>query len=387
MLRSFSHFLQIGSRRQPSYFRCFHKTTVHLNSFKNDPKKELNSNLNEKSVEESSKNETKEQFNSSSIPRESESEDKTASNTSPLSPKKVENLSKLFNDINEDVSIEELKSRFKDHLPFYEDYIRNHPLAIEALQKSTAPRQTGLKLNYVSKLDKYVTPLDGYSHLGSEESNGEIPDKWEDFKDDLTFEISSKFSPFDFGDAGKSTSDAEFLSDISGIPKSDLRALMFVPLVRRRVVNQTRKGKIASMYVLTVVGNRNGVAGFGEGKAESYSLAYKQSCGRAVKNMVYIPRYDKRTVYGVIHKKFHAVRLTLRSRPAGFGLRCNPILHEICRCAGIKDISGEILGSKNGMNTVKAMFEALQSQRLPEDIAMERGQKFVDVQREYYKQT
>lgn len=39
------------------------------------------------------------------------------------------------------------------------------------------------------------------------------------------------------------------------------------------------------------------------------------------------------------------------------------------------------------MNTVKAMFEALQSQRLPEDIAMERGQKFVDVQREYYKQT
>lgn len=36
------------------------------------------------------------------------------------------------------------------------------------------------------------------------------------------------------------------------------------------------------------------------------------------------------------------------------------------------------------MNTVKAAFQALLKQRLPEDIAMARGRKLVDVRKVYY---
>ena len=36
------------------------------------------------------------------------------------------------------------------------------------------------------------------------------------------------------------------------------------------------------------------------------------------------------------------------------------------------------------MNTVKATFQALMSQRLPEDIARGRGKKLVDVRKVYY---
>jgi small subunit ribosomal protein S5 len=36
------------------------------------------------------------------------------------------------------------------------------------------------------------------------------------------------------------------------------------------------------------------------------------------------------------------------------------------------------------MNTVKATYEALTKQRLPEDIARARGRKLVDVRKVYY---
>ena len=37
------------------------------------------------------------------------------------------------------------------------------------------------------------------------------------------------------------------------------------------------------------------------------------------------------------------------------------------------------------MNVVKAAYEALMSQRLPEDVARARGRKLVDVRKVYYE--
>lgn len=40
--------------------------------------------------------------------------------------------------------------------------------------------------------------------------------------------------------------------------------------------------------------------------------------------------------------------------------------------------------SRNPMNSVKACYQALLSQRNPEEIAMGRGKKMVDVRKVYY---
>lgn len=37
----------------------------------------------------------------------------------------------------------------------------------------------------------------------------------------------------------------------------------------------------------------------------------------------------------------------------GFGLRCNPSLHQVVKTAGIKDISAKVWGSRNPVNSVK----------------------------------
>ena len=68
----------------------------------------------------------------------------------------------------------------------------------------------------------------------------------------------------------------------------------------------------------------------------------------------------------------------------GFGIRCQYLIYEICKCAGIEDLAARVTRARNPMNTVKATMQALLSQRLPEDIARARGKKLVDVRKVYY---
>ncbi|KAL3495249.1 ribosomal protein S5, C-terminal domain-containing protein [Aspergillus germanicus] len=170
----------------------------------------------------------------------------------------------------------------------------------------------------------------------------------------------------------------------TGYTMREISALKVKTLVSHRVVNQTRLGKIQSMYILAVAGNGKGLLGIGEGKSEEPSNAQAQAWLRAIRNMQPVPRYEDRTIYGDVKGKKGAVELKLMSRPPGFGLRCQSLIYEMCRAAGIKDLAARVDRSRNHMNTVKAAYEALMSQRIPEDIARARGKKLIDVRKVYY---
>lgn len=56
----------------------------------------------------------------------------------------------------------------------------------------------------------------------------------------------------------------------------------------------------------------------------------------------------------------------------------------MCRVAGISDIAVRTSRSRNPMNVCKATYNALMNQKLPDDIALGRGMKMVDVRKVYY---
>jgi small subunit ribosomal protein S5 len=176
------------------------------------------------------------------------------------------------------------------------------------------------------------------------------------------------------------------VADIIDTPLSSIeqRDLMKKALVVKRVVNMNGKGKQPSMYALVVVGNGNGLAGYGEGKDEEATRAIRKATNRAIKNLRYFERYDDRTLSMDLTHKFHATTLELRARPPGFGIRTNHYVHEICKCVGIQDISAKVRGSTTPMNVIKATFEALSNTKQPEDIAKMRGKKLADVQHVYF---
>ena len=88
-------------------------------------------------------------------------------------------------------------------------------------------------------------------------------------------------------------------------------------LVTHRVVNQTRMGKIQSIYYLTIAGNQKGLLGIGEGKSTEAEDARQQAHYAAIRNAQPIARYEMRTIYGDVKGKVGAVELELMNRPPG----------------------------------------------------------------------
>ncbi|KAF7186180.1 putative 37S ribosomal protein S5, mitochondrial [Pseudocercospora fuligena] len=170
----------------------------------------------------------------------------------------------------------------------------------------------------------------------------------------------------------------------TGMTKEEIRRIRVKNLVTHRVVNQTRMGKIQSLYFLTIAGNMEGMLGIGEGKAAEDEDGRRQAMYSAIRNMKPIPRYEERTIYGEVEGKVGASVVKLSARPPGFGNRCQSLIYELARAAGISDLAARTPRSRNKMNVVKAAFQALTNQRLPEDVARARGKKLVDVRGVYY---
>ncbi|KAF8708141.1 Ribosomal protein S5 domain 2-like protein, partial [Rhizoctonia solani] len=145
----------------------------------------------------------------------------------------------------------------------------------------------------------------------------------------------------------------------------DLNRLHRFPLITKRVVQQTGKGKQPSFYSLVVVGNGRGMVGYGEGKDTNVPRSIDKAFVAAVKSMDLVDRFENRTLWGQLEGKFGATHIIMRARPSGHGLACNPYIHQVCKAAGIADVSAKVHGSRNGMQIVKATIRMLHGGHAP----------------------
>jgi small subunit ribosomal protein S5 len=102
-----------------------------------------------------------------------------------------------------------------------------------------------------------------------------------------------------------------------GWDKQKLRSIRVKTLVTHSVTNQTRMGKIRSLYYLTIAGNQDGLLGVGEGKSVEPEEGRKQSIMSAIRNMRPVPRYENRTTFGDLERKVGATKVQLFARPPG----------------------------------------------------------------------
>jgi small subunit ribosomal protein S5 len=151
----------------------------------------------------------------------------------------------------------------------------------------------------------------------------------------------------------------------------ELEKLHRFPLIKRRVTLQTGKGKIHRRGVLVVVGNGNGLVGYGQAKHDDATRATSRAFAMAVRSMDYVDRFENRTIWTEMSSKLGATRIILRPRPVGFGLHCNPNIHQVLKAAGIKDISAKVWGSRNPLNVIKLLFRMLHAGNAP--LAMGNG--------------
>ena len=121
-----------------------------------------------------------------------------------------------------------------------------------------------------------------------------------------------------------------------------------------RVTKVVKGGRRFRFTALVVVGNRNGLVGFGFGKAKEVPDAMRKAVDDAFKNIIEVKRKGS-TIPHDVEVKFNASRVLLRPASEGTGVSARPILE----LAGIKDILTKSLGSNNSANVVRATLKAL----------------------------
>ncbi|KAH8677355.1 hypothetical protein BX600DRAFT_506401 [Xylariales sp. PMI_506] len=170
----------------------------------------------------------------------------------------------------------------------------------------------------------------------------------------------------------------------TGLTVQQIMSLTVKVLVTRVVSNQTRLGKVQSIWTLAIAGNKDGWLGVGEAKSTEPSVASLKAKLLAIRNMQPIRRYENRTIHGSVTAKVSGTVVQLDARPPGFGLRVPARMFELFRACGIHDIAARMPRSRNPMNSMKATALALTNQKDPNEIAIGRGKKLVDVRNVYY---
>ena len=125
-----------------------------------------------------------------------------------------------------------------------------------------------------------------------------------------------------------------------------------------RVTKVVKGGRRFRFTALVVVGNRNGLVGFGFGKAKEVPDAMRKAVDDAFKNIIEVKRKGSTTPHDV-EVKFNASRVLLRPASEGTGVIAGGSARPILELAGIKDILTKSLGSNNSANVVRATLKAL----------------------------
>ena len=138
-----------------------------------------------------------------------------------------------------------------------------------------------------------------------------------------------------------------------------------------RVTKVTKGGRAFSFAAIVVVGNGDGVIGWGLGKANEVTAAIAKGVEAAKRNLIKVPIH-KGTIPHEVVAKFGGSRIFLKPASEGTGVKAGGAMRAVLESVGITDVLAKSKGSSNPHNLVKATIEALGELRSPAQVAQNR---------------
>jgi len=143
-------------------------------------------------------------------------------------------------------------------------------------------------------------------------------------------------------------------------------------------VNRSAKvvkgGRRFSFAALTVVGNQDGVVGYGFGKAKEIPSAMQKAFKDGRKHLIRVPRVGS-TVPHETEGTFCASRVRIIPAAPGTGIIAGGTVRAVLELAGVKDVLTKAYGSTNPVNLVKATIDGLSRLRTTQQLEALRGVK------------
>ena len=139
-----------------------------------------------------------------------------------------------------------------------------------------------------------------------------------------------------------------------------------------RVTKVTKGGRAFSFSAIVVVGNEDGIVGWGLGKAGEVTAAIAKGTEAAKKNLITVPVLNGTIPHEQI-AKFGGARVYIEPATNGTGVKAGGAMRAVLESVGITDVLAKSKGSSNPHNLVKATMLALSELRDARTVAQNRG--------------
>ncbi len=139
-----------------------------------------------------------------------------------------------------------------------------------------------------------------------------------------------------------------------------------------RVTKVTKGGRTFTFSAIVVVGNEDGIVGYGLGKASEVTSAIAKGVEDAKKNLVKIPVLNG-TIPHSQEFRYSGAEVVIRPAAPGTGVIAGGAMRVVFESVGIKNILAKSKGSSNPHNLVKATIGALTELRDAHSVAQLRG--------------